>query len=406
MSDSHLMDASRQWANRPADERFWGIDDLITTLEGVSSKVIGEPTPAPRNAESKKAIPTLHIKDLRIAGDGADLKLVGPSGVPVAMTNWCFGQLCTHLEAPAGYIGGLPTDLAVSCLDHGFKKHGSTPIKVLIQKIGEKTEARAITGPGYSRIWDVDIARRLQPFLDEGWRVPPARPSSNDDPRARAATEKECFDQGDFWGSIKPGDMIAPAGVYRGDRDSFIFLVNPERKIDDGSGNGGLMRGVFISNSEVGSRAGKVKTFMLENVCGNHICWGASDIVELKMVHKGRAKDIFPAEMVARMKKYREQGTADVETMIQAAKGFELASDREGVVDKLFGIKTLGLSKININGAFDMAEKWEITARCPPTTAWGFTHGLTRYSQTMGNADTRHLLDLAGGKILSMAVAG
>ena len=323
------------------------------------------------------------------------------------MTNWSFGQLCRHLEAPSDYLSGLPADLTVNCMTHGFAKHGETPVKVLLQKTGKDgaIEARAITGPKYSRIWDLDVVEKLEPSLNEGWLVPPARPAG-DDPRARAATEADCFDQGKFWGSVKPGDMIAPSGVYRGDRDSFIFLVNPERTIDDGGGNGGLMRGVFISNSEVGARAFKVQTFLLENVCGNHICWGASELVELKLVHKGKANKNFPYEMAARLRKYNQDGTISEEKMIQAAKAYELAADKTGLVERLFGMKKLALPKLHIEAAFDYAEKYEWSAKCPPTTAWGFVHGLTRYSQTMDTADLRHTLDMAGGTILSLASAG
>ena len=47
--------------------------------------------------------------------------------------------------------------------------------------------------------------------------------------------------------------MIAPAGIYASDHDMFAFLVNEEYRIDDGS-DGGLARGFFVQNSEVGPR--------------------------------------------------------------------------------------------------------------------------------------------------------
>lgn len=404
MSDN--MTASRQWAKRPADERFWSVEELEKHLEPIraTSKVIGEPE---QKTKKGKLEPTLFIKDLRVIGEGNDLKLVGPNGGLCGMTNHTFGQLCTHLEAPASYISKLPTDLALQNLAFGFSTHGDIPVKVLLQRTGTNgaVEARAITGPNYSRIWDLDICRNLKPAFREGWVIPPARPA-NDDPRSRPATDADCFDQGKFWGSIKPGDMIAPAGVYRGDRDSFIFAVRPDRTIDDGGGNGGLMRGIFISNSEVGARAFKVTTFLLENVCGNHICWGTSELVELKMVHKGRAKELFSPEMMVRLRKYNDSGLLETEAMIQRAKQFEIAGSGEMLIKRLFGIKSLGVSKLDLTAAFAWAEQWEHTAKAPPTTAWGFVHGLTRYSQTMDTADARHDLDVAGGKILSMALAG
>ncbi|MEJ7663389.1 MAG: hypothetical protein WKG07_29515 [Hymenobacter sp.] len=128
----------------------------------------------------------------------------------------------------------------------------------------------------YSRLWNADVVDGLVPALDWGWRVPPARPAV-DDPRARPATVEDILlGQESFGLSVKVGDMLAPAGVYAGDRDMFIFLVNPNRVIDDGMK--GLMRGVFVWNSEVGAGAFKVRTFYLENVCGNHIVWSASGV--------------------------------------------------------------------------------------------------------------------------------
>jgi hypothetical protein len=396
---TNLMAAARQWANRPADERYWNLDDLEQYLIPIrsTSKTKGELT------EDKK--PTFWMKDLRISEDGDDLKLVGPQGGMVNFTNWSFGQFCHHLEAPPEYISNLPTKLAMQCLEHGLSIHGDIPIKVLLQQGEQGSYVSAITSPKYSRIWDLDIVRNLQPAIEAGWCVPPARPSV-DDPRSRPATDEDCFDQGKFWGSVKPGDMIAPAGVYRGDRDSFIFMVNPNRTIDDGGGNGGLMRGIFMSNSEVGYRAFKITTFLLENVCSNHICWGANVLVEKKIVHKGRAKDIFTQEIWDSLRDYNESETFAEENMIKLAKSFELASDREKLVERLFGMKKIGLATKHIEAAFTMAEKFEWSAKCPPTMAWGFVHGLTRYSQTLPNADQRHLLDVAGGKLLSLVTAG
>jgi len=46
--------------------------------------------------------------------------------------------------------------------------------------------------------------------------------------------------------------MISPAGIYASDHDMFSFLVNEEYRIDDGS-DGGLARGFFVQNSEVGA---------------------------------------------------------------------------------------------------------------------------------------------------------
>src|SRR4051794_1680780 len=116
--------------------------------------------------------------------------------------------------------------------------------------------------------------------------VPPARPF-RDDPRARPATPADIVPGQDAFGlAVKVGDIIAPAGCYASDRDAFIFMVNPERVIDV-DGSGGLMRGFFLYNSEVGAGAFRVQAFYLEAVCSNHICWGAKGLHTFRLVHKG-----------------------------------------------------------------------------------------------------------------------
>ena len=383
---SNLLRASRQWATRPRDERFWGLNDLEQHL-------------APLRAASEELDTSLG--QFRAVPNKRDLRIVGEDGQPLGITNWSFGQLCRSVDAPPDYLSGLPARLACQCLNRGFASNKEAAVKCLLQQNGEATELRAATGTAYSRIWDLDVVRAIAPALDVGWRVPPARPAV-DDPRARPATKEDLLEQGEFWGSIKEGDMIAPAGVYRGDRDSFIFLVNPNRRIDDGGD--GLMRGVFVTNSEVGRTSFRIITFLLQNVCSNHIVWGASDLRELKLIHKGRANSRFGSELVLRLRRYNDAGAIEEEKMVRAAKLFELGKDRDSVIDRLFDIKSLDLCRRDLEGAWELAVKWEKTAGSPPTTAWGFVHGLTRWSQTYDFADVRNALDVAGGKILSLAV--
>ena len=341
---SNLLKASRQWATRPLDERFWGLDDLEAHL--VLLRKTSENLDA--TLGQFKAVPNKR-----------DLRIVGPNERSLQITNWSFGQLCRAVDAPQEYLSSLPARLACPCLNRGFNSNRDVAVNCLLQKKGEATELRAVTGTKYSRIWDLDVIRAIKPALEAGWRVPPARPAT-DDPRARPATKEDILEQGDFWGSIKEGNMIAPAGVYRGDRDSFIFLVNPDRRIDDGGG--GLMRGVFISNSEVGKTSFRITTFLLQNVCSNHIVWGASDLQELKLIHTGRANTRFGSELVFRLRRYNDAKAIEEEKMIRAAKLFELGKDGDSVIDRLFDMKSLDLARRDLEGAWKMAVKWEETA--------------------------------------------
>jgi post-segregation antitoxin (ccd killing protein) len=94
---------------------------------------------------------------------------------------------------------------------------------------------------------------------------------------------------------------------------------------------------------------------------------------------------------------------SETETMIAAAKRYPLGKDKEAVLERVYKLNVAALTQKAIAASYAYAEKWEHTAHATPNTAWGFVHGLTRYSQTLGFADARHALDLAGGKVLDLA---
>jgi hypothetical protein len=232
--------------------------------------------------------------------------------------------------------------------------------------------------------------------------VPPARPNGND-PRSRPATESDILPgQSDFGLSVNVGDMIAPAGCYASDHDSFIFLVNPYRIINDGGK--GLMRGIFISNSEVGAGALKIHAFMVENVCGNHICWNANTTMKIKIIHKGFAAANFKHSLSRLLAQIDSQADAPIQHMIVAARHTELGTTRDEVIDSLYSNRKIGLTRRELEAGWDAAVIHESAARATPSTIWGMHHGLTRYSQTLGFADERMRIDSAAGRILALAV--
>ena len=206
----------------------------------------------------------------RMHGTANDLALVGSKGVQTRFTNWSFGQLCRHVGAPAAYLSTLPAVTASDALNHSLG-HADTgkELKVLVYRNGRFLSGR-MTGMGYDRIWNVDITKRLFRMQDMGWMVPPARPAFPNQPGSRPATEADCIKQPGFWGEVKPGDIIAPAGLYASDRDMFAFFVNPQRELRAGGSQ--LFRGVFISNSEVGDKSFRITKFLMNAICGNHIC--------------------------------------------------------------------------------------------------------------------------------------
>lgn len=392
----NLMQASRQWAERPVDERFWTLQDLRDQCFHFYE-----------TAKETSAIP--QQIGAKVVDD--DLRLVyhSPDGDRTAkFTNWSFAQTCRLLEMPAEYISKLPTELAIANLNNGIarwqERSDRKQVKLLTNHNGSNV-LRAVTSTGYSRVWNYEVVDHIiQLSENEPWMVPPARPAFENQPGTRKATKADVIpNQDDFALAIKEGDDIAPGALFASDRDMFAFLVNPNSVLNDGS-DGGLMRGIFISNSEVGAQSVKITKFFMRNVCGNLICWDASGVLEVRIVHRGATDEKFVKELALELQRYGDSGVEQEEAIIAAAQRHEFGKDKQEVLDVLFGIKNLGLTKKQLDRGFDIAELNQDTDGAP-TTAWGMVQGLTRMSQESGNTDSRVKIDRAAGKLLDLVKA-
>lgn len=384
---TNLMTASNQWANRPADERFWTLSEMQRRCQYYKDTA----------AES-----AVSIKNLKtVVGDDGSIVVQGnaPDAPQAGFTNWSFSQFCNIVGAPASYMTKLPADLAVQCLNHGIAQraddHGDKLHSMLFHQNGSLL-LRAITGMRYSRVWNADVCRELEPLLSKKWRTPPGwKPWGDVDVETRPATKADVIPGG----IVKIGDEIAPSGLYASDRDMFAFLINEENRIDDGS-DGGLGRGFFIANSEVGDRSLSLTTFLYRYVCGNNIVWGATDVTQVRMRHIGDLNERWTGELVAILDDYVNESTGEIDAKIKRAKSFEWDSI-EAAIDDLFSKKRL-VAKSVLQDVFKIAEQYE-DVDGNPLSAWGLSQALTRYSQTTPFASTRMELDTAATKILEMA---
>ena len=97
-----ITTVSRQWASRPADERFCSLDDLLAHY-ATQRRQSHEVTVQTRQLES------------RPAGDMVSgIEVYGPNGHGYEPTHWGFGQLATLAGAPAGYLRTLPAPMGYS----------------------------------------------------------------------------------------------------------------------------------------------------------------------------------------------------------------------------------------------------------------------------------------------------
>jgi hypothetical protein len=268
---------------------------------------------------------------------------------------------------------------------------------------------RALTSDKYTRFWNWQVFERLGNLQGQGWKVPPARPSATSNGTARLATEEDCLDVRMAGLGIKPGDPIAPAGIYASDHDMFAFMVNEDVRIEDGT-DGGLSRGFFVSNSEVGASALKMTLFYYRHVCGNHIVWGAENVIDVNVRHIGDVEGRFAIELEGSVGKYLAASAKEDEARIKRAKAIILGTNPTDILDGIFKLtgrrrrhglpEALNLQLVQV--ALEEAAANPVDG--DPYSLWGFAQGLTRVSQTYGWADRRNAIDAAAGQLLALAI--
>jgi hypothetical protein len=143
-------------------------------------------------------------------------------------------------------------------------------------------------------------------------------------------------------------------------------------------------------------------TFLYEYVCGNHRVWGASAVKELRVRHVGDANQ-RAAAFVGELHAYAESSATDDEQRIRKARTVRLGDDKDAVLDRVFRLRIPVLSRKLISEAYDRAATPEGRDRYgDPTTAWGFTGGLTELARDLPHADARVTVDRAAGKVLEL----
>lgn len=357
-----IFRANYQWANRPEDERF-------TSLQAMRDQC-REYADHAREAE-------IGWKDLRVEKVGDDLQLIGQTGVAAAVSHYAFGQLAERAKAPASYIRTLPATLAAQNINHGLAKRSDDATARLLfhDRNGSGLLLRAATGDIYERIWNWEVLDRLLGMEADGWQ---------------AATPDM------VWPDLPHS---ADPDLYASDHDMFAFVRHPDRAIDDGSEHG-LRRGIIVSNSEVGDASLSATYFLYRYQCGNHIIWGAQDVKDVRVAHRGESAREKFSGYLATLTEYVNGAASDEEAQIAKARETVIAKDKAAVLDVLFGKRALGLSRKQLEAGYDATQP---DVDGDPVTVWGFVQGLTRHSQTVPYADERTTLDRAAGKVMRIA---
>jgi len=367
-----LTQASAQWATRPNDQRFTSLLALNDSVRAayLASKAKVLPSKA-LNAQPFKVLPADAIP--------TGLAIQGPNGGNVIPTHYAFGQLAGLVGAPAGYLRTLPAPLAADALNYGLHFARNTQdIGVLLTREQEVTELRAVTGPRYGRIWNMDITKALVDRFGDGltgdFRVP-----------------------GEFGKAVEVSK--ANTTLFASDRDMFVFLADEEHRIEvknrrDGQ-PGSLARGFFVWNSEVGASTFGIALFLFDYVCMNRIVWGVEDYAEIRIRHTVSAPIHLREKVIPALDTYAKSSTAGVQHAIEAA--------QTAKIDNLEKFLAARFTRSEVTG---IKKAYEEDEHRPIETLWDATTAVTAYARSLPYQDERVALERKGGAILQLVSEG
>jgi len=350
-----LLTAHDQWKTRPTDQRFQTLAALKASVEG-------------RRRRAREV--AINLTDLRFTAPNETAITIGVRSQEAIPSNWAFGQLASHLKAPAGYLRSLPAPLARQCLQHGI---GHAPAREATRLLletddgGEETTLRAATSLTYGRIWDSEVVEMVEQIVQY--------------------TDGRFFNPKEWSGT--------PSGLYASDRDVFLFLIDGGSLVDGGGERDQLFRGFFTWNSEVGSATFGLTTFLFRQVCGNHIIWGAEDVKTVKIRHTGQAPSRFAQEVRPALLSYVNASAKQTEETIKQAKVLLLPDTRE---ERIAWLTERGFTKAEAQGGIAAAEREEGDGR----TLWQVVNGLTAYAREYAYLDARVDLERRAGKLMHL----
>lgn len=370
-------EVSSQYWNRPADQRFLNLRDLLDHTKKSAD-------------HSRSAIVDARmIEVLTDSRDPEPLKFRVP-GLPddqpdtFAPTNWSFNQVCSLIKAPAGYLGKLPAEIAGINVQHGLMAYEQEHMKVYTQENG-RSEFRAITGANYGRVYDHQLVEAVMRLAGNGtgdrrWKIPGTIDWSTRmyDPNTPITTDSTT--------------------LFASDRDVFMFLVDDRHPIEIGKLDNGepdlVFRGFYCWNSEVGSKTLGLACFYLRGVCCNRMMWGVEGFEEIRIPHHSRAPERFEQEVAPALDRFAETATAKLVNGVLTAKNAIVAKDDDGRTSYLRG---QGFSKPEASAIIKRVVKEE---HHEAKSVWDFVQGITAVARDIQHQDQRVGMELRAKRIL------
>jgi len=274
------------------------------------------------------------------------------------MNDWSFGQLCRLSGVAKETVNRLSPDTAARVFSETLPQ-GQKPLQLFT--LGGRL--RSIHAASYTRLFNADLLAVIQEFA-VGFEPPPR-------------------------------GFNGATGLYGGEQDMFCFLIDPAGWTE--IGGEAFAPGMFVWNSEVGSRSVGIETFWFQAVCANHIVWDATEVIEFSRKHTANVHDAISAirEAIEALVQKRDQRRDGFVKAIQRAMETTLGTDADEVQKAL---SENGISRSLAKEAIEIAqEKGRFTV-------FAMVDALTRIAGKLVNAGDRIQVDQKAAGLLALAV--
>lgn len=364
---SNLLIAHRQWASRPQDQRFQTLAALYAAVA------------ARRNLSRTADVSLNKISAVVEQDNGQDIVVLNHGMQAVEPSHWAFGQMAGVVKAPAAYLRELSPRLVADNLNFGIAKHaaevGERKFMTLVDPNGNLNTLQAVTSTTYGRIWDADVVKSVMDMNER--------------------TGNKFFNPKAY----DPQSMgVVPSGLYASDRDVFIFMIDGGSRLEVGE-RAKLNRGFIMGNSEVGSKTCWLMTFLFNEVCGNHIIWGAQDIRMLSIRHTTNGPARFIEEAQPTLLEYINSSAKDDEDMIRRAVEYMIpVADAKDETLIQWVMSQGKFSRGEVKDAITFARAEEGDCK----TLWQLVQGFTASARAVAWIDARVDLETRGSALLKL----
>ena len=356
------MAVHRQWATRPADERFTSIPAALAAAKDVSQRSIAG---------------NIKTHDFEIVPNGEDL-VVHTKSADLSMNNWSAGQVSALSGFPLALAARQPATLAAQNFNWGLRARDNEDVQILTTVQKDRTlQVRAITGPTYGRINDWEVIEALHERFGDGvtgdFRVPGIR--------------------GTKLAKVTPENTT----IFYGQQGPFIFLADEDHRIEvkarrDGK-PGTLARGFYVTNSEVGSGKLRFGFYLYDFLCANRIIWGMESFTEIAIRHSSLAPHRWMSEALPQIQAFSAQSAKPLEAQIKAAQTHML-----GTGDQISDFLNRRFTKTQT--ANMLAVHVEEEGR-PVASRWDAATAATAYAKSIPWQNERFTIERKAGEMLA-----